>query len=318
MMKRFKLLTMAAVVALSVAACDEGEDLGPDVTGSITGTVRVDGVGRAGITVTLDASAGTQTTSATGTYTFADVAGGAHTVSLSNLPAGTQCTATSAAVVIATAGQAVTADFTCSTIRNSSIVATVTGGAGPLANVTVTLSGAGTGSAPTSAAGVASFTGLAAGTYTVAISGVPAGQICAVTSQSTTVPAGETRSVAFTCASSTTASITGRLFLDENDKNNVYDGPALEENLAAANVAITLEGPTIGVTQTTQTDASGNFAFMNLGGGQYNVSIDSDDPDLPSSVSYGRGAQRGPRRCVRRRRCGHGGCAARARGSLRR
>jgi hypothetical protein len=287
MMKRFKLLSMAALVALSVAACDEGEDtLTPDVTGTITGVVSVDGTGRAGATVTLSTGV-TTTTNATGSYTFGDVPSGAYSVTVSGLPAGTQCPATSLAVVIGTNGQAVQANFPCTSVRNSSIVATVSGASGPLAGVTVTLSGAGTGTATTSTAGIASFTGLAAGTYTVAISGVPAGQLCSVTSQSTTVPAGETRSVAFTCSSSTTGSITGRLFIDENNKNNVFDGATLEQNVAAANVAITLEGPTIGVTRTTQTDANGNFSFTGLAAGQYNVSVDSDDPDLPDNVEYG-------------------------------
>ena len=284
MFKRFKLLTMAAMVALSVAACDEGDDsLTPDITGSITGAVTVDGAGRAGLTVTLSSGA-TQTTSATGQFTFSDVPAGAYQVSIT-APAGTACPSTSQAAVVATAGQVVTVNFACSAVRNSTIVVTVGGSAGPIPAVNVTLSGAGTGTQATSAAGIASFTGLAAGTYTVTISGVPATQTCAVTSQTgIAVAAGETRSVSFTCTSATTARITGRLFLDENDKNNRDDGAALEPAVAVANVAITLEGPTIGNRVTVQTDAAGNFAFPNLAAGQYTVTIDSDDPDLPDDL----------------------------------
>jgi hypothetical protein len=53
MMKRFKLLTMAALVALSVAACDEGQDgLVDPISGTISGRVTVDGAGRSGVAVT--------------------------------------------------------------------------------------------------------------------------------------------------------------------------------------------------------------------------------------------------------------------------
>ena len=49
----------------------------------------------------------------------------------------------------------------------------------------------------------------------------------------------------------------------------------------APNVAITLEGPSIGVKVTTQTDSMGAFSFSELVDGSYNVTIDDTDPDLP-------------------------------------
>ena len=226
----------------------------------------------------------------TGAFLFSGVTPGAYTVTISGLASGVACPTTTQAAVV-TAGGTTTVSFACSEVRNSSIAVSVTGGSGPLAGVNVSLSGAGTGTQATNAGGSTTFSGLAAGSYTVSISGTPAGEICSVTSQSVSVPAGDSRSVSFTCVSSTTGTITGRLFLDENDKNNKYDGPFLEDDLAAADVAITLEGPTIGVRQTVQTDADGHFTFPELAAGQYNVIIDSDDPDIPSNVEYGLGTE---------------------------
>ena len=231
-------------------------------------------------------SSGATTTTASGAFTFAGVAAGSYTVTISGFSSGVSFPSTTQAAVV-TAGGTATVSFAGSEIKNSIIAVTVAGSTGPLASVNVSISGAGTGTKVTDATGVVSFTGLAAGSYTVTISGTPAGQMCSVTSQSTSVPAGETRSLSFTCVSSMTASITGRMFLDENDKNNLDDGTLLEDNLAAANVVIQLEGPTIGVTQTTQTDANGDFSFTELSDGQYNVRIDSDDTDIPDNVEFG-------------------------------
>ena len=77
------------------------------------------------------------------------------------------------------------------------------------------------------------------------------------------------------------------MFVDENDKNNVFDGSTLEDNVEAANVLITLEGPDVGVVQTTQTDSTGAYSFTELAAGSYNVTIDDGDGDIPSAVEYG-------------------------------
>jgi len=191
----------------------------------------VDGTAQSGVTVTIS-SGGSATTDAAGRYTFSDVAAGAYTVAITP-PTGTACPSTSQSAVISTAGQTVTVDFACSAIMTSSVVAT-----GLVAGVTVTLSGAGTGTRTVDATGVASFTGLAAGTYTVTISIVPATHTCTPASQSTTVAAGVTKSVTFTCTAATGAGITGRLFVDSNANGTFESGT--DRTLAAANVTIQL------------------------------------------------------------------------------
>ena len=276
-------------MVLPLAACDEGSDPVVTVAGSITGTVSVDAAGAAGITVTLSSGV-TVSTAATGQFTFSAVPAGAYTVTISGQPADVAFPSTAQAAVITTAGQVVTVNFPGASIRTSAIFGSVTDGAAGLAGVTVTLSGTEAKTTTTNATGQFAVAALRAGTYTVTISGMPATVTCATPSQSVTVAAGESKVASFACTSGTgpmTAMISGIMFLDENDKNNIYDGVILEDNLEAANVLITIEGPTVGVTYSVQTDATGAYSFGDLAAGTYNVKIDPADNDIPSTVTYG-------------------------------
>ena len=285
MTKQLRLLTMAAMVLL--AACDEGTDtVAPSVTGSVAGTATIDGAGAAGVVVTLN-SGQTATTGATGTYTIAAVPAGSYIATITGFPADVAFSTTSKGAVVATAGQVVTVDFSGSRIRTSAIFGSVTSSGVGLAGITATLTGPETKTATTDAGGQFSAAGLRAGTYTVAISGVPATVTCATTSQSVVVAAGESKVAAFACTANATARISGILYIDENNQNLLYDGVALESALAAANVAITLEGPTIGLRQTKQTDAVGAFSFIGLAAGSYSITIDAADVDIPAGYAYG-------------------------------
>jgi hypothetical protein len=291
MTKRFRFLTLAALLVLPLAACDEGDEaVAPTATGSVTGAVTIDGTGQAGVTVTLS-SGKTATTNSAGQYTISDVPAGAYTVSISGQPADAAFPSTTQAAVITTAGQVVTVNFAGSRIRTSSIIGAVTGTAGAAINgVNVALTGTEARTTTTAGAGQYSFTGLRAGTYTVTIT-QPAGQTCAVTTANVTVAAGETRVQNFACVAASTGRISGLLFLDENPKNDLYDGASLEDSLKAANIAVTLEGPTLGVTTTQQTTANGTFSFTNLAPGSFNVRIDATSPNTPAGVVYGGPAQ---------------------------
>ena len=152
MMKQLRFLTLAALVLLPLTACDEDDSVAPTVTGSITGTVTIDGTGAAGVTVTLSGGK-TATTAATGQYTIADVAAGAYTVTISGQPADVAFPATSVAALIVTTGQVVTVHFAGARIRTSAILGSVTSGTSGLAGVTVTLMGDETKTATTAATG---------------------------------------------------------------------------------------------------------------------------------------------------------------------
>ncbi|MEZ4414887.1 MAG: SdrD B-like domain-containing protein [Gemmatimonadota bacterium] len=284
MMRKLKLFTLAALAAFAFAACDEGTQA---VTGTISGTVSAEGQGLSGVAVSLSSGAST-TTDASGNFSFANLDAGTYTVSITP-PSDATFSATSQSATISTQGQVATVSFSGSFVRTSSILGNVAvAGVGSLSGVTVTLSGAGSGSTTTDAAGQYAFSGLRSGTYTVAISGFDATKYqFSTASQSVTVSAGEAEVVSFSGTQLANAIVRGILYLDENDKNDVYDGAALENNLEAANVLITLTGPGVGQTQTTQTDSTGSYEFTDLVAGNYQVEINSADPDIPSFAAFG-------------------------------
>ncbi len=285
MIKSLRFLAVATVAAFAFAACDEG---GADSNqGTISGSVTIEGSGASAVTVSLSSGAST-TTDASGNYVFSNVDAGSYVVSISGFGDATFAS-TSQTAVITSAGQVVSVNFSGSFVRTSNIVGNVAVAAvGPLEGVTVTLSGDGSASTTTDAAGQYAFTGLRSGTYTVAVSGFDAALYSfPSTSQSATVGAGATEVVSFSGSQVANAVISGALFYDENDKNNTYDGAALEELLAAPNVLITLKGPNVGDSQTTQTAADGTFSFIDLVAGTYSVGVSAADPDIPSSVAFG-------------------------------
>jgi ribulose-5-phosphate 4-epimerase/fuculose-1-phosphate aldolase len=116
----------------------------------------------AGVTVALSGVATkTTTTDANGNYTFTTLGNGSYTVTPSKtgysfLPTNRSVTVNGANVT----GQ----DFTGTTF---SLSGTITSGGGPLAGVTVVLSGAATKTTTTNASGNYTFTTLGNGSYTV-------------------------------------------------------------------------------------------------------------------------------------------------------
>ena len=286
MIKRFRFLTLAALVLLPLAACDEGTDTVAPIAGSITGTVTVDAVGAAGVTVTLS-SGETAITTATGQFTFSNIPAGSYSITISGQSPTAAFLSLGETTTITTAGQVATVNFAGSLIRTSAIIGSVTSSVGGLEGVTVVMGSPETRTLITDVDGQFSAVGLLSGTYHVTITGVPDGMTCGATTQNVTVAPGESKVAAFACVEDATASISGVLYIDENNKNDLYDGSNLEDLVNSANVAITLEGPSIGVKVTTQTDATGAFSFPELVAGSYNVTIDDTDPDLPGDVAYG-------------------------------
>jgi SdrD B-like protein/carboxypeptidase family protein len=287
-MKRFKYLTLAALVAL--AACDEGEE--PPtvvvVTGTVSGVVTLEGSSASGVTVTLS-SGQTGSTDGSGAYSFAGVAAGAYTVTISGFASDASFSATVKAVTISTAGQVATANFDGSYIRTSAILGAVTGGGTALVGVTVTLSGQSSASFTTLADGQYSFSGLRAGSYTVSISGQDNNMYSFTsTSSSVTLGVGSSEVVSFSGSLLTTAKISGWLFLDENDKDDMFSS-GLEDAFTVANVTVTAEGGPVSATPqwTTETDANGYFEFDELAAGSYRVTLATADADIPGNVAFG-------------------------------
>ena len=131
----------------------------------------------------------------------------------------------------------------------------------PLSGITVTLSGAGSGSATTGSDGAYLFDDLLAGDYTVTITGFPAG---------TEFPA------------------TMSVSISESTKNPTADFAGTYIRTAGVTGLVTVEGaPMSGISvaltgvesQSTQTDGTGSFSFANLRGGDYTVEMSGWDPD---------------------------------------
>jgi len=111
-------LALVMALALSTLACDEAtETLAPSATGTIVGTVKIDGAGASGIIVTMS-NGRTASTGNGGAYSVSDVPSGAYTVTISGYPADVAFPATTQAVVIATAGQTATVNFDGSRVRS--------------------------------------------------------------------------------------------------------------------------------------------------------------------------------------------------------
>lgn len=225
-----------AAIRITLEGADAAEqDFSTFESYAITGNV----AGASNVTVSLSGSASASvTTDAAGNYAFPDLADGSYTVTPS--ASGYAFTPFNAAVTVSGAsvgGQ----DFAATYAPNvHAITGTVTGVSG----VTVTLSGANTGTVPVNEAGAYGFDGLPNGQYTVR----PSKPGYAFTPPSFTVTLnGAAAQASFTAV---THSISGTV-------------------AGAAGVRVNLSGAG---TATTVTDASGNYRFTGLGNLDYTVS----------------------------------------------
>lgn len=277
-MKRFKYMALAALVAF--AACDEGTDVVVDVpvTGDIAGVVTIEGATVSGVSVALSSGA-TTTTDGSGAYSFADVAAGAYTITISGFAADATFSSTSKAATIVTTGQVATVNFDGAYVRTAAILGSVAAGGKNLSGVTVTL---GSSSTQTDANGNYSFSGLRAGTYTLTVSGFNASQYAFATStQNVTLGVGESKVVKFDGQLLATATVSGTLFIDGNGNKAMDVG---ESALMVAGIQIALERA-VGDTIYTLTDANGKYSFADLEEGTYKIVFNAADTNIPGMVA---------------------------------
>ena len=169
---------------------------------TISGTITANSVALTGVTVTLSGtSSGTATTDTSGNYSFANLESGSYTIT----PSMTGYIFTSVSQVVTVNGADVTGnDFTAtastgSTYSISGTVTTSTGGI--LSGVTITLSGANTGTVLSDASGNYSFANLESGSYTVTPS--MTGYTFTPASQAVTVNGADVTGNDFTATAST-------------------------------------------------------------------------------------------------------------------
>ena len=174
------------------------------MSAQIGGRVSVDGTGLEGVTVTLSATGmddRTLVTNAAGLYgPFAGLAAGDYTVSISGYDPGDYAFEVTSREVTIAVGEVADVPFDGVLLRSSGIHGRVSVEGTGLEGVTVTLSAAGMDDRTdvTEAGGVYAFTGLAAGDYTVGISGYNTVQYeFEVTSQNVTMAQDESRIVNF-------------------------------------------------------------------------------------------------------------------------
>src|SRR5438309_1386348 len=248
---------------LTVSASTTGSNLDPD-----------------GYTVTLDGNASTSQPLATngGTATFKAVAAGSHSVALSGVA--TNCTVSGPnpqSVTVPTDGTA-SASFTVTCVAQTgtlTVTASTTGSNLDPDGYTVTLDGNASTSQPLATnGGTATFKAVAAGSHSVALSGVATN--CTVSGpnpQSVTVPADGTASASFTvtCVAQTgtltvTASTTGSN-LDPDGYTVTLDGNASTSQPLATN----------GGTATFNAVAAGSHSVA-LSGVATNCTVSGPNP----------------------------------------
>ncbi len=203
-----------------------------------------------GVTLRLTgAASGSTATDANGNYSFAGVPNGNYSVAASR--AGFTFNPASIAVTVAGANLAGN-NFTETAYTGATSGLNGTVGGAVSQNVTITLSGANTGSTLTDAGGNYGFSGLAAGSY--ALTPSLAGYIFSPASTAlTTIGGGNVAAGQFTASvyAVATSGIAGTV------------GGAVTQN-----VIITLSGPNTG---STVTDVNGNYSFSGLAAGSYTL-----------------------------------------------
>jgi len=210
---------------------------------------RPNGAAMSGVTVTLSGgqTPATVITDAQGAYSFANLpAGGNYTVT----PSKTGYDFAPSSKSFTDLGADSTADFTA-TPANVVISGRVAEGANALAGVTVTLSGAKTGTATSDAQGNYSFNVISEGGYTVTPS----------KTHYKFAPAGSTFN---NPTSAQKADFAATL-----DRFKISGRVADKDDAGVAGVTVTLSGAQ---AATAQTDAQGNYSFTNLpAGGDYTL-----------------------------------------------
>ena len=249
-------------------------------SGSIAGSVTVDGEGMADVAVMLsgggDDVAETRMTGDDGSYSFDSLRKGDYTVSITNPDEDRyEFSSTSESVSLAV-GQPQSVNFAGSMVRSSSISGTVSVEGSGIPGVTVTLSAEGMDDMTdeTDAAGGYAFGGLGAGTYTVAITlseDQEAAYNFETTEMDVTVGDNDIGTANFSGTHDASASISGRLFVDEGTANGMMDDG--EHPLPAAGIVVVLVGPGVDQQRPGVTDETGAFSFPNLVRGTYQLGV---------------------------------------------
>ena len=242
-------------------------------TAGIQGQVIVEGTGLVGVNVSLvggpDGAHRTTTTDAAGLYTFAQLRVGDYVVGISGYDSDAyEFEVTSQNVTLAL-GETANVRFEGTPLRSSGIDGRVSVNGEGISEVMVTLSGTANALTTTDASGRYAISDLAAGDYTVTISGYDEAAYSFEDSQDVTLGADSTAIVNFEGTALRTAGVAGTVMADG-------------EGVAGATVTLTqVTGNTSStVVGTKATADDGTYAFGDLAAGTYRVDISVDDDEL--------------------------------------
>ena len=279
-------------------------------TAGIQGQVTVDGEGLGGVTVTLVGEGEEQTdvTDAGGLYAFSMLKSGTYQVAITNPdPDDYEFETTSKSATIAT-GEVANVPFEGTLLRTAGIAGRVSldDGMG-LDGVTVTLAGAAEATAMTSNGGQYAFAGLAAGTYVLSIENPDANAYnFAEDEMQKTVMLEDDQSaiVNFSGTHTRTASISGKLFIDEVMQDKMYNEgePSIVEAIAPLVAAgaldqevvaglltkakVKLRGPDLNTEHDIPIMADGSFSTgAALMAGSYQIELPVNDDDVAAGLA---------------------------------
>ena len=271
--------TVSVEVEVDVGEVGQADFTGHYIrTSAVEGQVIIDGEGLQGVLVTLVGGPSdenfTMTSDADGMYRFEDLRPGDYTVSISDFDTRDYEFAATSQDVSVDLDETGTVSFTGVLLRTSGISGRVSVEGMGLDNIAVTLSGAADASTTTDAGGQYAFSGLAAGDYTVSIAVDDPAYVFDMMSMDRTVGDDDSQIVNFDGQHARTASVSGQLFLDELDKNDMMD--AGEHPLPAPGVPVALVGPGVNDQRLSATNAAGQFSFGGLRAGSYQLVVPID------------------------------------------
>ena len=272
-------------------------------TSAVEGQVVIDGEGLPAVTVTLSGGPGdesyTTMTDADGMYRFEELRPGDYTVSISDFNVRNFEFAATSQDVSVDLDETGTVSFTGVNLRTSGIAGRVSVEGMGLGGIEVSLAGGdSTQMAMTDDGGQYNFAGLAAGDYTVSISVESDAYVFESMSADVALGDDDSQIVNFEGAHARTASVSGTLFIDELDKNDMHDegeesfpspgmlaalqglGIPLPPTLA---VPITLVGPAVHEVRSGSLNVmTGQYSFGELRAGAYQLQVGSLASLLPA------------------------------------